>query len=489
MMNRILREWERLWAGDHAAAPNSTDPELLRVFSTADLVAGTAFLAIGLALAVFTLRRRMLRYRPVFGLFALTMLAAGGAHLLTVLPVAQQLPATVTLMKASTALLAAVTAVALWPIIPRALAMPTPADLAYANDRLEREAASHVATLRELKESRSQLERRVAQRTRELTEANHRFEVALRSSNITVFTQDVERRYTWIHNPPGGRAVQDFIGRHDSEMLPEATLAVVGPAKQRVIDTGEAETVEAPFPNSDEERWFSLRIEPLIQDDELIGITCVALDMTERKEEEDFRTLVLREMGHRSKNMIAVIQAMARQTASNAAGLDDFLTGFSARLHSLASSQDLLVASRWQGASVGEIVRRQIGHLATVADSKASQVTIEGPDLSVNAEAAQSLGMAIHELATNAAKYGALSTSAGKVSVTWQVHEEGGGERTFELNWVESGGPLVMEPAHTGFGRTVLEKTVAHTLEGEVDLDFRHEGVRCRITIAGRNLA
>jgi two-component sensor histidine kinase len=181
--------------------------------------------------------------------------------------------------------------------------------------------------------------------------------------------------------------------------------------KREVLATGEAKRAEVPLEDARGMRWHDLHIEPVRNEaNEIVGLTCASVDVTERKEGEAHLRLLLRELTHRSKNLLAVIQAMARQTANHAGSTDAFLKQFGSRLQALAASHDLLVRESWYGASLGELIRSQ---LSSYLDGAAVQVTIEGPAIALKPEAAQNLGLALHELAINAAKFGALSVPTG----------------------------------------------------------------------------
>ncbi len=138
------------------------------------------------------------------------------------------------------------------------------------------------------------------------------------------------------------------------------------------------------------------------------------LDITERKHQEERIKLLLGEVNHRAKNMLAVVQSVARQTA--AASPQDFLERFSERVQALAASQDLLVEAEWRGVRLTELIRKQLAHFKGLIGSR---IELRGPSLLLSASAAQTLGMAIHELATNAGKYGALSVSEGRIAIGW----------------------------------------------------------------------
>ena len=228
------------------------------------------------------------------------------------------------------------------------------------------------------------------------------------------------------------------------------------------------------------DHWFDLHVEPLRDlKGEIVGLTCAAVDITDRKDGEAHLRLLMRELTHRSKNLLAVIQAMARQTARHAGSTASFLERFSARLQALAASHDLLVQESWHGASLHELVRSQLG---PYLDRDSPPVTYGGPSILLKPEAAQALGLGLHELATNAAKYGALSTPGGKVDITWRRLPPDAGNG-IEILWSEHAGPPVVKPQRRGFGSTVIERHVASSLDAEVELKFEPEGVTCSITV------
>jgi PAS domain S-box-containing protein len=217
----------------------------------------------------------------------------------------------------------------------------------------------------------------------------------------------------------------------------------------------------------------------------LQGVFASARDVTERKEDEAKLRFLMRELSHRSKNLLAVIQAMARQTARYSGSTASFLEKFNARLHALATSHDILVQEEWKSVSLADLVRLQ---LEPYLDSREGQVTIEGPTVLLKPDAAQNFGFALHELATNAAKYGALSVPEGQVSITWRWLPEADGN-SVELDWIESAGPVVEMPKHRGFGSMVIESNLARELDTKIELAFLAEGVQCKIPFPPEQLA
>jgi len=336
-------------------------------------------------------------------------------------------------------------------------------------------AAIDISRIRSLESEHRRL-------TDELGAALQRYETALRGSHVTVYTQDRDLRYTSISNPLFGREIRDIVGHLDEDVLPPEISAPIVAVKRRVLESGQPKDSEFRVVHDGNTHWYDAHIEPLRDvDGKIVGLTSAAVDITGRKAGEAHLRDIMRELTHRSKNLLAVIQAMARQTARHAGTTEGFLDQFSARLQALAASHDLLVQESWHGASLSELIRSQLGHYL---DRDGSQVSVEGPAVLLKPEAAQSLGLAIHELATNAAKYGGLSVPTGRVSIDWQVRPGDG----IEIVWTESGGPGVTEPKRRGFGSLVVERNLARSLDADVKLEFLPQGARCRMLIPALNL-
>jgi PAS domain S-box-containing protein len=233
------------------------------------------------------------------------------------------------------------------------------------------------------------------------------------------------------------------------------------------------------------ERWVAANGRAQFVDGVAVRMTGTARDITERKHFEEHTQLLMREITHRSKNLLAVIQAMARQSGVGSRTVADFEARFSGRLQALAASHDLLVQRNWHGVSVAELVRSQLGHYL---DDHASQIDILGEKMIVTPEAAQNIGLAVHELSTNAAKYGALSVPQGGISVRWACSGDGADGARFKLVWTERHGPPVERPDHKGFGQLVLEQLAARALRGESVLQFEPDGVRWTLDIPANHI-
>jgi two-component sensor histidine kinase len=205
-------------------------------------------------------------------------------------------------------------------------------------------------------------------------------------------------------------------------------------------------------------------------------------DITDRKLSEQHTELVMRELTHRAKNLLAVILSIATQTSRSTNTVEEFHDRFSSRLQGLAASHDLLVLRDWQGASIRDITESQ---LAPFVGAGTDRLQLAGPDVVVTPKAAEAIGLALHELATNAVKHGALSGETGTVEITWTWVK---GSDELQLSWVERGGPTVTPPTRKGFGHIVCERVVAQLLGGEVSMDFPPEGARWQLRVPADHL-
>jgi PAS domain S-box-containing protein len=201
-------------------------------------------------------------------------------------------------------------------------------------------------------------------------------------------------------------------------------------------------------------------------------ITGACIDITERKQQEDQIRLLMHEVNHRSKNLLTVVQAIARQTA--AANPVEFIPRFGQRIEALSASQDLLVKNGWRGVDLAELIRSQLAHFE---DLIGRRIEMGGPSLLISASAAQTIGMALHELATNAGKYGALTRGDGRVSIGWGLERTEKKAQTFAMRWVEQNAYPITAPSKRGFGSTVISDLAERSLGAKVELDFLATGL------------
>ena len=206
----------------------------------------------------------------------------------------------------------------------------------------------------------------------------------------------------------------------------------------------------------------------------LIGVVA---DVTDRRLAEERQTLLIRELHHRVKNTLATVQAIVGSTARTATDIDSFYEAFVGRIKSLAHTHSVLTEATWQTASLTGLLVNELRPYAEVAEAggEDGRVVLEGPSIDLPSDIAVPVGMAIHELTTNAAKYGALSNRTGRVTVAWDL-EPGGPAGTLRLTWRESGGPVVQPPRRQGFGSRLLHRVLITQVQAEVTTDYSPDG-------------
>lgn len=230
-------------------------------------------------------------------------------------------------------------------------------------------------------------------------------------------------------------------------------------------------------------RWVSIALDVLFDEDGPLKMIGTAQDITERKAAEENTKLLMREVNHRSKNLLAVVQSIAHQMARDT-DPEVFASRFSERLTGLASCHDLLVHSQWKGVDLRALVLSQMPHCASLLGER---LHISGPPLRVAASAAQNLGLAIHELATNAAKHGAWANDRGEVTIAWALSRTPDAER-LKLSWTESMGPPVAAPGRKGLGSHILTRLLRHAFNAEVTLELRADGLGWSLDAPAKNL-
>ncbi|WP_207461506.1 PAS domain S-box protein [Azospirillum sp. SYSU D00513] len=279
-----------------------------------------------------------------------------------------------------------------------------------------------------------------------------------------------------------GRPVDELLGRHLLDFAHPEDLPPNRDHVVRLFGTGEPFVTERRFLRPDGSSvWVNNRMS-LARDAQgrpqyLIG---VLLDITERKEAEARQALLAREVDHRAKNMLAVVQAMLRLTKADSR--EAFIQAIEGRVGALARAHTALSLSRWTGVELRTLVREE---LEPFQEQGAERVQLHGEAVGIAADATQAIGMALHELATNATKYGALSSPGGLVDVRWRRER---GDGSLHLTWQEIGGPPVSPPSREGFGSTVIQQTIGHQLNGEVEQEWRPEGLLCRLRVPAVHL-
>ena len=298
----------------------------------------------------------------------------------------------------------------------------------------------------------------------------------LRLSNVTLFAQDCELRYLWMENPPAGIDGSTIKGLTDRDIMPEPAAGRLEAAKREVLASGKGLTIEFQWPVGAGLRWYELKLAP-VRDaaGPITGLHGAAVDVSERKQSETHLRVLLLELAHRSKNLLAVIQGISNQTAKSSGNVEEFTRRFSGRLMSLSRAHDILSDQNWRGAGMRELIRTQV---LLFAGPAADRVDYEGDGIYLRPNAAQHIGLALHELTSNALKHGALSSRSGRVKIRWALSEGHESEpQRFSLKWEETGGPAVRIPEAKQFGRILLEEVAPLSVQGQAKLDFAESGI------------
>jgi PAS domain S-box-containing protein len=269
-----------------------------------------------------------------------------------------------------------------------------------------------------------------------------------------------------------GYSVDEAVGQPGTLLIPPGRLDEDYAILQRVQRGGRVDNFETVRRRKDGSLInVSLTASPIKgTEGKVVGVVKIARDITQRKRTEAQVVILAREAEHRAKNLLANLRAMVRLSQSDTReGLREAIEG---RIEALANVHSLFVQSRWAGAELGRLVEQELSPYSMRA-------RIDGPSIMLNPELAQAMAIALHELATNAAKYGSLSVAEGYVRVEWVLATD----RRLVLRWSEVGGPPVKLPTRSGFGTDVMEAMIRDQLKGEVRLDWRAEGLACEMTL------
>jgi len=326
----------------------------------------------------------------------------------------------------------------------------------------------------ELQLSHGQLESEIERRMLDISAADARMRFILDAGGLGVWTLDLKS-----NRLVASTRFKSLFGREAEETLgyEELVDALVDPAAwdkalTQAQETGDEMVLECQLRTPSQEiRWVELRGQ-VIRDviDTAMILTGVALDITARKETEEHRKLLARELNHRVKNTLATVQAIFQQSMRAAETLEDAEQRVLGRLQALSTAQDILAHDGWSSATLRDVVDRSLAPFA------AFNFRAGGPRIVLGAKAVSALSLALHELATNSAKYGAFSAPNGAVAISWTIVE--GEEPQLRFHWSEMGGPTVAAPTRRGFGSRVIIQTVEVALNGEATIEYASSGVQ-----------
>jgi two-component sensor histidine kinase len=303
---------------------------------------------------------------------------------------------------------------------------------------------------------------------------------AIANTDIVVFAQNLDLDYIWLFNHQNSWLGQVQVGANDRDLLvgPSGERAIA--AKREVIRSRAPTRLELSVPQGSSTRWYDLRVEADVDaGGEVVGVIGSLLDITEQKRREDTLKTLLRELSHRSKNLLAIIQSLASQTARHSLTVPEFLVRFRGRIQSLSSSQDIVTDTDWRGADLMNLITMQVERYAP---DGMEQIKVAGVDVYLSPTASLHVGLALHELAVNAASYGSLSVPGGTVAITSEF--EARGDETFlRLLWTEANGPRVKAEHDPRFGTSTLERIVPNAVGGEAFLEYQPAGIAYTLLI------
>jgi PAS domain S-box-containing protein len=334
------------------------------------------------------------------------------------------------------------------------------------DERLLRDA-SHLMW-REISRARAQwAQRRSEERYRRIFE----------QANDLIITATLEQVLTDV-NPAAAAAIElpreEIIGRSMHDFLTPASREQARLKLMEKLAAGgtTSHQLEVVSQRGEVLQWEVNSTLTLDEAGKPVGLHAIARDVTERRQAEERQLLLVNELNHRVKNTLALVQGLALQSFREGRDAGEARVAFQNRLAALAAAHDLLTRESWEGATLRGLAEGALGHLT----GQERRVEISGPDVTLGPKEAVSLVLALHELSTNASKYGALSTDRGRVAVTWRL--EGS---LLRVEWRETGGPQVAQPEHRGFGLRMIERALAADLGGSVRIDFEPVGLVCRI--------
>jgi PAS domain S-box-containing protein len=575
-------------------------PWLVTLHAGSDFLIFAAYFAIPVAIWIFVRKRPTLPLQNLAWLFAAFILLCGLTHIINLVTLWWPIYEVQGWVKLATALVSVATALAVFPLIPKALAIPTPDDLVAANQRLTSEVLSHLETLRELEAAKQSLQTRVADQEQELSRAQAILAAVSETTPTFIYAKDNQGALVFVNSAvlkSLGRTADQVIGKTDADFLVDRAQAETIMANdKRIRETKTSETLEEKIetPDGKNRTFVSTKTPHLDAAGKTIGLIGVSIDITERKQleadlaaseerlrlgseaarfvtyefdpatgaiawsdrfqklfgedldeetgaqtflshvhpedrhkvpmflgdrlsvgtryEQEYRVvlnsggirwlldrcamrasvdgvgsvaritgavaditdrklaeqrlaLLMNEVTHRGKNQIAVIQSIANRSLTGDRTLEEAREIFQNRLLAISRSMSNLGANRVQSAELKHIVTAE---LETVED----RVDISGPPIPLQSRAAQNFSLLIHELATNAVKYGALSVPGGRVSVSWRLNGT-----NLRFDWLERGGPPASPPTRKGFGTVIIAHNVATEFKTKVDIDYGPDGL------------
>jgi two-component sensor histidine kinase len=440
---------------------------------SSDLAAGLSCLSAALAILVYLRKRHSAarRSRRAGAAAIAGLLALGFAHLFDL--AGAQFPGAVWLDVAQLVALGVALAISLliWSLLPGLLAEPSPGELLETNRALNGAAELRAAELARLAAAKAELERAVADRAQALDESNQRFEKALTNSDISMAQQDCDLRYVWVHNAPKGIAAATLLGRLQKDVLPPAADRILTAAKRGAMMEKKAAALDVDIEIDGVLRQFHENVEPLWREGEVVGVLTTSIETTAyRRRQEELRGL-LRELTHRTKNLLAVIMGIARQSGRSSTDVASFVARFNGRIRALAVTHELLVESEWRGVGLRQLIA---GVWRAASQKTGDLLALDGPDLILTPESAQNLALGLHEMRANSFADAGIPEADRHVKISWASSDDG-----VRLLWEETRGTGAnADEQGDDFGKAFVETLLPRAVmgESEVSLHPREQG-------------
>ena len=310
-----------------------------------------------------------------------------------------------------------------------------------------------------------------------LRHSEQRYRRVFEQANDIILTADLDQVITDC-NPAGAAAMgvkrEEIIGRSIAEFVtPEGYQQTSRMLRHKLEKGGTTRhEIDVRIPSGAILHWEINSSLAIDSEGKVVGLHAIARDVTERRRHEERQRLLVNELNHRVKNTLSLVQGLALQTFKDGRAMTEAREVFQERLAALAAAHDLLTRDSWEGATLDELIDQAVGH----HNGGGPRIVWSGPAVTLNPKAAVSLVMALHELSTNAAKYGALSVPGGRVTIGWTADEG-----RMAILWSEHDGPPVAPPAGRGFGLRMIERALAADLAAQARIDFEPAGLVCRI--------
>jgi two-component sensor histidine kinase len=448
-----------------------------------DIAAGLACLSAALILIICISRHETVRRqaRNAGAVAAIGFIAFGASRLADI--AIMRFPAQSWLDFCQLAMIgvALAASLAIWAFLPGLLAA---ASADGASEAPSGTAPCGAEELARLAAGKADLEQAISERTQALDEANQRFANALKTADISMAQQDRDLRYVWVYNMPNGLPAEKLVGRLQSDVLPAEAEPTIAAAKRGVIDRKASARLDVNLPLEGSTRTFHERIEPMWREGDVTGVLTTAIETTSyRRQQEELRGL-LRELTHRTKNLLAVIMGIARQSGRSSTDIATFVSRFNGRIRILALTHELLVDSGWRGVELKQLLAGVWG--ANCPDGS-DRFTLDGDRRVLAPESAQNLALAIYELQTSAIDQGGLFGPGGAVKIRWAPCNDNDPDQGIELIWEETGVRTASAAQSDDFGESFVQVLLPRATKGRSVMKMNDGGLTWNLTLPSTN--